>query len=293
MYGQPRNTGIKRIRNYEEALSLLENGKPIRGKGANGGKIPLGHRHRASEFYIEMSKDKSIDCVCYRTPVVSFKPDGNIVVQNGGWSSITTCMFIEETLGISSRISDSTVTVSFNGESYKVANELCLKWVDGRLTAMNQEPSVVHRVNRKQANIVRKDYAEFVKFFVGMMKLRDDGMITDDEYINVFGVDEGRGGHTVKADMPNDVSLRCEAEVNLITDMMQSKDPQDMYKACLCIVKQYGRRHYWKNMGFSMQPHLVKKAVDNFVFAKHKDIIFDVETIPVGVIKKDTWKHLF
>jgi hypothetical protein len=292
-YGQPRNTGIKRIRTYEQALDHLENSTPIRGKGANGGRIPLGFRHRTAEFYLEMNADKSIDCMCYRTAVVSFKPDGNIVLQNGGWSSITTCMFIEEVLGIGSRVSDSTVNVYFNGGAYKVANELCLKWVDGRLTALNQEPSVVHRVNRRKANEARKPYAEFVKFFTGMMKLREDGLITDEEYVNVFGVDEARGGHTVKADMPMDISLRCEAEVNLITGMMQSKNPQTMYKACLLIVKQFGRRHYWKNMGFSMQPQSVKKAVDNFVFAKHKDTIFDVEVIPVGVIKKDGWKHLF
>ena len=293
MYGQQRNTGIVHLRTYEEALSHLENTKPIRGTGANAGKISLGYRHRVAEFYLEMNEDKSIDCMCYRTAVVSFKPDGNIVIQNGGWSSITTCMFIEEVLGIRSMIRDSTVVVSFNGGEFKVANELCLKRVDGRLTALNQEPSVVHRVNRKQANIVRKEYAEFTKFFTGMMKLREDGLILDDEYIALFGADEGRGGHTVKAQMPNDVALRNEFEVDMIIGMMQSKDPQDMYVASLRIVKQFGARSYWKNMGFRMSPASVKKAMDNLIFAKHKDTIFDVEEVPVGTIKKDAWKHLF
>ena len=276
-YGQQRNTGIKRIQSYEQALELLENVKPIRGSGANAGRIALGYRHRVAEFYLEMREDKSIDCMCYRTAVVSFKPDGNIVLKNGGWVSITTCMFIEEVLGIGSRVSDSTVTVHFNGEVYKVAPELCLKRVDGRLTALNQEPSVVHRVNRKQANIVRKDYTEFVKFFTGMMKLREDGLIEDAEYINVFG----KENHNIeRADLPNDISLRKTEEVDMLANMMQSKDPQDMYYACLRIVKQFGKRHYWRGMGFSMQPHQVKKAVDNIVFAKHKDIIFDVEEVP-------------
>ena len=293
MYGQQRNTGIKLLRTYEEALSHLEKTKPIRGTGANAGKISLGYRHRVAEFYIEMNEDKSIDCMCYRTAVVSFKPDGNIVLQNGGWSSITTCMFIEEVLGISSRIRDCTVVVSFNGGEFKVANELCLKRIDGRLTALNQEPSVVHRVNRRKANEVRKSYAEFTKFFTGMMKLREGGLILDDEYINVFGADEGRGGHTVKAKIPDDVPLRNEAEVDKLINLMQSKDPQDMYMASLRIVKQFGSRSYWKNMGFYMSPASVKKAMDNLIFAKHKDTIFDVEEVPVGTIKKDLWKHLF
>jgi hypothetical protein len=293
MYGQQRNTGIVLLRTYEEALSRLESTKPIRGKGANAGRIPLGFRHRTAEFYIEMNADKSIDCMCYRTAVVSFKPDGNIVVQNGGWSSITTCMFIEEVLGISSRIRDCTVVVMFNGGEYKVANELCLKRVDGRLTAMNQEPSHVHRVNRKQANIVRKQYTDFATYFNGIMKLREGGLILDDEYINFFGADENKGGHTVKAKMPDDVALRDEAQVDALLNLMQSKDPQKMYEASLRIVKQFGARSYWKNMGFRMPPASIKKAMDNLIFAKHKDTIFDVEEIPVGTIKKDAWKHLF
>ena len=293
MYGQQRNTGIKHLRTYEDALNLLENTKPIRGSGANAGKIALGYRHRVAEFYVEMNSDKSIDCMCYRTAVVSFKPDGNIIVQNGGWSSITTCMFIEEVLGISSRIRDCTVVVMFNGGEYKVTNELCLKRVDGRLTALNQEPSYVHRVNRRKANEVRKSYVEFTKFFTGMMKLREGGLILDDEYINFFGADEDRGGHTVKAKMPDDVALRSEAQVDMLMNLMQSKDPQLMYEASLRIVKQFGARSYWKNMGFRMSPASVKKALDNLIFAKHKDTIFDIEEIPVGVIKKDGWKHLF
>ena len=293
MYGQQRNTGIVLLRTYEEALNHLESTKPIRGKGANAGRIPLGFRHRTAEFYIEMNSDKSIDCMCYRTAVVSFKPDGNIVLQNGGWSSITTCMFIEEVLGISSRIKDSTVVVSFNGGEFKVANELCLKRVDGRLTALNQAPSVVHRVNRKQANIVRKQYTDFATYFNGIMKLREGGLILDEEYISLFGADEHRGGHTVKAKMPDDVALRDEAQVDKLLNLMQSKDPQLMYKASLRIVKQFGARTYWKNMGFRMPPASIKKAMDNLIFAKHKDTIFDVEEIPVGTIKKDGWGHLF
>ena len=53
-YGQQRNTGIKRIQSYEQALELLENVKPIRGSGANAGRIALGYRHRVAEFYLEM-----------------------------------------------------------------------------------------------------------------------------------------------------------------------------------------------------------------------------------------------
>jgi hypothetical protein len=293
MYGQQRNTGIVLIRTYEEAVNHLEKTTPIRGKGSNGGRIPLGYRNRASEFYIEMNNDKSIDCMCYRTPVVSFKPDGNILISNGGWSSITTCLFIEEVLGISSRIKDSTVVVSFYGGEYRVANELCLKRIDGVLTAMNQKPSVVHRVSRKQANIVRKEYEDFATYLKGFLKLREGGLVTDEEYVNLFGGDESRGGHTVRAKIPDDIRLRSDNDVQALIDKMQSKDPQQMYEASLRIIKQFGHRNYWKNMGFSLQVNQVKKAMDNLIFAKHKHEVFTTEVIPVGTIKKDGWAHLF
>ena len=38
-YGYSRNTGIPYIRDYNEAQTKMENTKPIRGGGANGGRI--------------------------------------------------------------------------------------------------------------------------------------------------------------------------------------------------------------------------------------------------------------
>lgn len=294
-YGQQRNTGVPYLRNYNEAQTKFEKTKPIRGGGANGGRIALGHRHRVAEFYMHKNpNNQAIECICYRTPVVTFHPDGNIELSSGGWSSNTTAQFIEDVLPISCRVNQSNLVVGLNGGEYRFKGSgLILKYIDGKLTPQNVEPDYVYRVNRKEANNVRKAYADFTKFFMGMAKLKADEPIADTEFIRVFGADESRGGHTTKAKMPSDIALRDKEQVDGMFAMIESDDHEVRYKACLLIIKQFGKRHYWQNMGYSITPESVKNAMNNLVFARHKETVFELVEVPLGTIKKDSWSHLF
>jgi hypothetical protein len=280
----------------------MENTKPIRGGGANGGRIALGHRHRVAEFYMTKTDKDAIECVCYRTPVVTFHPPcgdgsdthGNIELRSGGWSSTTTAQFIEDVLPISCRVSNSSLVVGLNGGEYKFRGEgLMLGWVDGRLSPLNVEPDHVYRVNRKQANNVRKNYAEFTKFFMGMIKLTEGAVISDSEFVRVFGEGD-RYGDEIRPKLMNDIALRNKEQVEaFFTDYIESDDHEMRYKACLHLMKQFGKRHYWKNMGYSITKEGVTKAMNDMVFARHKDVVFDVVEVPLGTIKKDSWSHLF
>ena len=295
-YGYSRNTGIPFLRNYNEAQTKMENTKPIRGGGANGGKIALGHRHRVAEFYIEKAQgtDK-IECYCYRTPVVTFHPDGNIELNSGGWVSTTTAQFIEDVLPIRCRVNQSSMVVGINGGEYRFKGHgLMLGWVDGRLSPLNVEPDHVYRVNRKEANNVRKNYEQFSKFFMGMIKLKgEDSVVSDVEFVRVFGEGD-RYGDEIRPNLLPDVALRNKEQVEaFFTDYIESDDHAMRYKACLHLMKQFGKRHYWKNMGYSITPEGVKKAMNDMVFARHKDTVFDVVEVPLGTIKKDSWSHLF
>ena len=293
-YGQQRNTGIPFLRNYDEAVAKFEKTKPIRGSGANGGCIALGHRHRVAEFYMHKTENGAIECICYRTPVVTFHPDGNIELSSGGWSSTTTAQFIEDVLPISCRVNQSSLVIGLHGGEYKFRSEgFMLAWVDGRLSPLNVEPDHVYRVNRKEANNVRKNYEDFTKFFMGMTKLRSEGVIADAEFVSAFG--EGDiYGNEVRPKLPSDIALRNKEQVEaFFTDYIESDDHEMRYKACLLVIKQFGKRHYWQNMGYSITPESVKRAMNNLIFARHKDTVFDVVEVPLGTIKKDSWSHLF
>jgi hypothetical protein len=294
MYGQHRNTGITYIRGYAEALGKFENTKPIGGKGVNAGKISLGHRHRVGEFYMEKSDTGVIKCMCYQTPVVSFHPDGNIELNSGGWASTTTACFISEVLPVSCRITDNSLVVGVAGDEYKLKKEgVMFKSIEGKLTPMNLEPEYVYRVKRAVANNVRKKYADFIRYFNGVIKLREDGMVKEDEYIQVFGVDGNYNAQVRKPKLPNDIALRNKEQVESMFAMIESSDPEMQYKATLLIMKQFGKRHYWKDNGYSITQDGVKRAMNNLIFARHKEEIFDVIELPLGTIKKDSWRHLF
>ncbi len=293
-YGQQRNTGIPYILNYDQALSKFENTKPIKGTGANGGRIALGHRHRVAEFYMEKKDDGRIECICYQTPVVSFHPDGNIEIKSGGWVSQTTAYFIEDVLPISCRVSNSALVVGVSGNQYRLNNVgVIFKNVDGVLTPTNIEPDHVYRVKRAVANNVRKKYLDFIKYFNGVIKLREGGMVKEAEYIQVFGIDEAYNAQVQKPKLPNDIALRNKEQVENMFAMIESSDHEMQYKATLLIIKQFGKRHYWKDNGYSITQDSLKRAMNNLIFARHKEEIFDVVEVPLGTIKKDSWSHLF
>lgn len=295
MYGYSRNTGIPCLRNYNEALAYFNEATPIRGKGTNAGKLPLGLRHRAGEFYMEKRGD-AIECYCYRTPVVTFHPNEIIELQSGGWSSNTTSSFISEVLPFGCRISNSKLVVSVRAGDYAFeGGRLQIDASGGTYNVMHQKPTYVHKVDRKQANIVRSQYTDFIKFFNGIMKLREDNMVKEEEYVAVFGAVKGMVNHGGKprADIPSDVALRNAEQVDELIGLMQSVDPQDRYKACLRILKQWGKRHYWRDDGYSITPDALKRAMNDLIFAKHKDVVFKVEEVEVGTIRKNLWAHLF
>lgn len=294
-YGYSRNTGIPYIRDYNEAQTKMDNTKPIRGGGANGGRIALGHRHRVAEFYMAKNlTNQAIECICYRTPVITFHPDGNIELRSGGWSSTTTAQFVEDVLPISCRVKDSSLVVGVNGGEYKFRSEgLMLKYIDGKLMPTNVEPEYVYRVKRKESNRIKKQYTEFTKYFMGMVKVREDGMAKYDEYINAFGKDEKFKQQEARPNLPVDIALRDKEQVEGLFAMIESDNYEVRYKAMLLIMKQFGKRHYWKENGYSITTESMKNAMNNLIFARHKEEVFELVEVPLGTIKKDSWAHLF
>ena len=118
-YGQSnRNSGIRRIMRYEEALHRLTRTKPIAGKGINAGVVPLGHRNRPN-FQLRMRQDESIACRLWRTDVVVFDKDDTITIDPDGYSTISTANFISEVLGVSASQSDNRLVVYVNNGHYQ------------------------------------------------------------------------------------------------------------------------------------------------------------------------------
>ena len=80
---------VPRIRTYAEALKKYSNTKPIRGR--DGDPVPLGERRHVDTYSIRKNVwTDTIELVLYRTPVIKFKTDDEVVVGFGQWSSAST-----------------------------------------------------------------------------------------------------------------------------------------------------------------------------------------------------------
>lgn len=160
MYGHWRNSGIHMLFNYEQALHKYDSTLPIRGRKET--VKPLGHRRNVDSYWIRKTEDNSIECMLYKTPVITYCEDGRILIKDDGWKSISTANFIGETLGIDSRIFNYNLVVTLAGGEYVVPNYGLVTRRDeaGALHPQNLHPTMVHKINRKNLTNVRKQYKE-------------------------------------------------------------------------------------------------------------------------------------
>ena len=194
---------IPQVREYNKALNLLNTTKPIRGGGRNSGRVPLGAREDASKYYVRAGTVDATDVefVLYKTPVVTYKADGRILVSMDGWDSITTLGFISHVLGVSCYRKSGKPVIELHGPKNEdgTGNPKSIIPPAGivlRCDTTNRPPVLTfdtetkpvitgYTVNRTKANNVRKQYSEFRKYLKAAISLRK----TPVEMSNVWGKD--------------------------------------------------------------------------------------------------------
>ena len=163
---------------YFNAHRWWENTKPIKGRSVD--LRPLAERRYADCYSIRKNpSNDAIECVLYRTPVVTFMPDGEIHISNGGYVTASTHMFIQETLGTGVRVQGQRgkTIVRVSGQALALGRDEVLrlrKNEHGRLQPLVTQTHYAYRINRKGANIVRARFKEFYDYFKGFIKLRSE-----------------------------------------------------------------------------------------------------------------------
>jgi hypothetical protein len=279
MYGHNRNSGIRRIMRYEEALHRLQNTKPIAGKGVNAGIVPLGHRNR-THFQIRMRQDESIACRLWRTDVVVFDKDGTITIDPAGYSTVSTANFIGEVLGVNATQYDNRLIVKVNDGRYQ-AEGLVLRSYAMGYEVLECKRDVVHNIDRKMMNGLRKDTQEFSKFLSGLMKIKDY-TLTDEELAEVNIKDKGALRLDVWKHNAEDVKKRLAECMELI----KSGDAENWHSAAmwLCVSARYST---W-NKDFSSVS--VMKLLDDILIVLNPTVLVPRQ-IEVGAIKVDSYKR--
>lgn len=296
MFGYSRNSGISWMRDYGDAFHKYQSTTDIRGR-VKEPKRPLGQRRSVDMYSIRLKDDGSmgVECVLYQTPVVTFYPTGLVELRNDGWASTSTASFIEEVTNYSARIFNGSLCVSVGGVETRLTDGV-LKIEGGRI--LNLTVDKTHAVIRSEANKVRKQYAEFLKYGCALVRLKAEGFLLA-EYQEAFGKDE-KGGikdlplnmdRSYKNDFPKDV----HAFFALVGESGVDKHIAH-YKAVLAMSWSYGSNTYsqgYTATGTHINEANFKQAFDGLVLGYHRDEVFMEKEREAGEVKKDPYKKYF
>jgi hypothetical protein len=311
MFGHCRNSGISWFRDYGDALHKYENTTDIRGRTEEP-KRPLGHRDRTNQYSIRKEEDGTIACVLYRSPVVRFKPDGDIILRDFDYPTTSTCYFIGEVLGgLASYLFNGSICIRVGGVMSRMATNTDLvlrKNEQGDLYIVNPSREVTHHINRGMPNKVRKQFDEFAKYAEGMLKVRDDGTFLAQEYDDMFTKltpEEKLNDFRQYKDMPlglNRPEAVCFAEsikeiVRLMTDTSADKHVSH-YKALLAMAHNFGRSSYsfggnWALSGNQISMSSIEHGLRAIAMGINRDKVFKTIEVPEGQVVRDRYADFF
>lgn len=278
MYGH-RRTAAPTILNLDQALKMYHDIKPIRGRSED--VRPFVKRSDDTRT-IRLNADGTVSCRLYRTDVITFHEDW-VRVDLAGYNTQSTAAFLCDVLPLSFCIFDHRIWVYClstdnleRGGYYPIPSGAPTYFVrdsQGAFTVLqNPKYPVVHQVDRKQANNVRKQYAAFKQYVINMFKLRDE--VTPQEYGEVFG--------WINPDIPA-LPPRFEVreyiriyndELAAFMGLTQSQEPKDQYEAFLWLLTTQigGLRTSWGARKVELKFAL--RTLNDLIMRHHRDQCF-------------------
>ena len=303
MYGNGSMREIKRVTTYEEAKLRYEQVKPIRGRA--GDVRPLGERKndnfRIAKQVNPLSGITSYQCILYRTPVVEFKPDGDVEINMGGWGSTATRTFIERLLHLSC-YSKNGSSVLCLGNKAEVVLHNTKTTVVRRLEVYpftweltSSEPVYETQLNKKKANNVRAKYSEFEKYLKAMVNLR-----TETRLEGFMGNKYAYERITFSKAEFTEVEWSDIRTEGFPVELMANDQPEEskhsnFYRAALAIalaIRGGLSILRFPGIGIHVQSNVMLPRFREIVYRHHKDEVFEKVLLPVGKApskKYDSW----
>ena len=170
---------VPKVGTYEQALKIHDSIKPMRGRLPE--IRPFGERRDVDTYSIRKAGNvvfgESIELVLYKTPVITFMPDGEVVLFIDGYNSVSTHQFIGWVLNISANGARRTTVLTINGQKYTLADKEKLRLRQnegGNWHVINPTAQWSWKLNRKEVTNVRTKYGEFYKYLKGFVNLRTE-----------------------------------------------------------------------------------------------------------------------
>jgi len=310
MFGHARNSGISWFRDYGDALHKYESTTDIRGRTEEP-KRPLGHRDRTNQYSIRKEEDGTIACVLYRSPVVRFKPNGDIILRDFDYPTTSTCYFMEEVLGWQLRayLFNYSICIAVGAVQSRMASDTDLvlrKNEQGNLYIVNPSREVTHHVNRGVPNKVRKQFDEFAKYAESMLKVRDEGKFLIQEYDDMFTKltdDERLNDHRTYKNMPvalnNPTYIHFAKDIKQLVDWVKDTSADkhiSYYKALLAFAFNFGRNSYgsnWTVSGYQISMASIEHGLRAIAMGIERDKVFKTIEVPEGRLVRDRYVDYF
>lgn len=291
MYGySSRNSGICRIHDYAKALEWYNNTPPIRGKGVNAGLRPLGHRNRM-HFQIHKADDESILCRLYDTDVVTFKPDGDIIIKPLGYVTMTTANFIGDVLGTYTFIHDRSLQIKLQQDRYRIRNQITIRRDEqGLLRAKEVEKFNVMHINRKAKKDALASVKGFEQYVRNQMKVRDNGKFEAEEktaMLEELGISFTGNDHNWEIDFHlwrEDVSTAALRHKKLV-ELARSDDIGNWYLAIRWLAFSSAR---WVS-SIHADADTIIKSLHQSIMAVTPSVFVPTE-VPAGEVRKNTYR---
>lgn len=275
MFG--RVTSIPTMGSYEFALKKFNSTTPIRGCGT----IPLGERRSHDRYYMQ-KHGESIWCYYHRTPVLKIHPGNVYEINVEGWHTQTTAQVLDRLVpGVGSVcVMDGRITVRC-----KVGDNVGdfpiptwgMKFTTGErglgyLKPIDPKPQVVHKINRKKANAIRRQYAAFMTYAKGFLKLRQD---------------ENGTVYMEREEFTNAGLVANRVHADTLHRWIESDEPEDHYSAVLSFVRQVDP--YW-HTSVVVHESTIRNRINQFILKRHAGEVLERVELPLGEVKRDPYK---
>jgi hypothetical protein len=165
---------VPRVFDHRHAKQVHDNAVPIRGRAFE--VRPLGNRKDVDTYAVRMNGD-DVEFVLYKTPVITYKANGEIVLRTDGWASVSSHQFIQQVLGIPARGKSGSSVLIVNGQHYTMTGDNTLTLghkVTGAWRVLAHETLYGYKASRKALTNVRSRYSEFRKYLGGFINLRQE-----------------------------------------------------------------------------------------------------------------------
>ena len=278
--------GYVYIRDYQDAVHTHNKITPLK-IGKNKCTRPLGDRKKVhitirEERAAENAKHNlgpDIVVRLYNSDIVTYKPDGEILVTNGGWLTASTHDLLTAVLGVPVFTHQNATWIKCTMGDMPLphraeAPAIFRRDADGALSLMNPIYPTVYRIKRKEAAEVRKKSAPFRKYLSGLIKSLDGDLLPAGTF---------------------SIWLKTSFHLPEYIQVAESDDTEQWYELAtrLCQLSTVGRYDYeLRTYVQRVNLQLALRSFDEWVMSAYKDTVFVQEEVKTGKLVIDMWRQL-